>query len=135
MIGFPFVATLRAVYGFTPPDGGTTPTDVFAAGEQVILHQDSTGTWTPIDSLLLNECVITSMWGSSANDVWFGGYTADVDDIVYHWDGSQLTQITSFPGPVAAAPAAISGVAGGDFWLVGGGSGLQNMHMHYSGAP
>jgi hypothetical protein len=133
--GLPQVATLQAVYGFAP-DGGTTPTDVFAAGEQIILHMNSQGVWESIDSPLLLNTAIYALWGSGPNDVWFGATTfGNILETLFHWDGTQLTQVLSFPGPVNAPPDAMSGVGGTDFWMVGGGSGLANMHMHYSGAP
>jgi len=56
-----------------------------------IIHFDGTGWYKVFNSSLdTTYRELTSIWGSSPDDIWFGGCWGDM----YHWDGQTVTQDT-----------------------------------------
>jgi hypothetical protein len=64
-------------------------TDVWAGGEDgVLVHKNSAGEWTFVETGHLSR--IRSIYGTSANDVWFTSRESSVD----HFDGTKLTNLS-----------------------------------------
>lgn len=68
---------------------------------------------------------LESIWGSSATDVWGAGYTPDVRDCLWHYDGTKWTRATEgTPITVAGNGSKIVGRVWGttadDVWVLGG---------------
>jgi hypothetical protein len=112
-----------------PPAGdasaGTTATD------PLLLHWDGSA-WTRVELPIAagnGSRVVTSIWGSAANDVWAVGRT-DASADTWHFDGSGWTEV-----PVAGAPSLeqVWGTCAGDFWAVSAYGGFARQYWHYDG--
>jgi hypothetical protein len=112
------------------PDGtkaiwGSGPADVWMVGDYgFVAHWDGTA-WTQRDAgvgappLSEHRITLTSVSGSSWNDVWFAGTQNDAPDgdtgsVLIHWDGTTFKQ-TTFPDVVVALELASTG----EGWAVG----------------
>lgn len=68
---------------------------------------------------------LESIWGSSPTDVWGAGYTPDVRDCLWHYDGIKWTRATEGT-PITAGGGGskivgrIWGTAENDIWAIGG---------------
>lgn len=68
---------------------------------------------------------IESIWGSSSTDVWGAGYTADVQDCLWHYDGIKWTRATEGT-PITATGGGskivgkIWGTTENNVWAIGG---------------
>ncbi len=58
---------------------GSTGSDVFAVGDEVILHYDGTA-WIPMSAP--SGVVFNDIWGNSGTDVFVVG------DVILHYDGA-----------------------------------------------
>ena len=103
---------------------GTSSTNVYAVGSNVILKYDGTG-WTPIDGKAGPVgFVYTDIWGRGPEDIFVVGVRyapaeiVDIRGIIRHYDGREwsLEQI-GMPQPVAD----IWGFDSGSVYAVGGG--------------
>jgi len=89
---------------------GSSPTDVYAVGQEdedfpsrgVVLHFDG-ASWTPV--LQRPNFAPTSVWGSSASDVFVAGFQVEESDgdfrvfgTVFHFDGTEWARVTLPPG-------------------------------------
>jgi hypothetical protein len=108
---------------------GSSPTDVYAVGQNdedapsrgVILHFDGT-TWTPV--LQRQGFAPTSIWGSSAADVFVAGFQVEdnggdfrVFGTIFHYDGADWSRVTLPPG--VGVLHEIWGSSAGDVFSVG----------------
>ncbi len=92
---------------------------------------------------LLGTVQLESIWGSSATDVWGAGYTSDVRDCLWHYDGVKWTRATEGTPIITGSGGSrivgrVWGTAINDVWAIGGriNSGSQNSEpfvMHFNG--
>jgi hypothetical protein len=103
---------------------GTGPSDVWAAGDSVLLHYDGTSWTVPaVNSELQNllqgsvgttNPVWVGLWARAPKEVYFGSRNGSIG----RWDGTQWNQIT--PGVFLGRPVtAIAGPPGGCGMAVG----------------
>ncbi|WP_394841944.1 hypothetical protein LZC95_33320 [Pendulispora brunnea] len=115
------------------------PADVWVAGQTfsgapygrkgVLAHFDGTS-WTKVNTGISLEYYygITSMWGTSSNDLYF------VSGDVYHWNGTRAErQLLPERGSVAHTFSKIWGTAPNDVWVVGSNRD-EGIIWHYDGA-
>lgn len=70
------------------------------------------------------QTYLTSIWGSSANDVWLAGDGSP--SMLWHFDGSRWSRIKAYDGKTA--PTALWGFSSSDIWL-----GSLNEFWRYNG--
>lgn len=86
---------------------------------------------------------ISSMWGSSTKDIWGAGFSEDVNDCLWHYDGiswkraTQGTPITEW-GQGSEIVGGVWGTAQNDVWAFGGRrfsnpERTEPFVMHYNG--
>jgi hypothetical protein len=68
---------------------------------------------------------LESIWGSSPSDVWGAGYTSDVRDCLWHYDGNTWTRATennpiTVGGNGSRIVGRVWGTASNDVWAIGG---------------
>lgn len=68
---------------------------------------------------------LESMWGSSPTDVWGAGYTPDVRDCLWHYDGVKWSRATegtpiTTTGDGSKIVGRVWGTASNDVWAIGG---------------
>jgi hypothetical protein len=77
-------------------------------------------TWT-VDTLLYPESLQTlmsSIWGSSANNIYVTGHCDDIKGQLWHFDGTQWTSLYISMG-FAYTPYAIFGFSSNNIWIAG----------------
>jgi hypothetical protein len=88
--------------------GGTGPTDVWAAGEELVLHWDGKS-WMPQSVMPPGSgYLIWHLWARAPDDVWALGGT-----LVLHFDGQRWSQAW------LPAGSAMFGLKGGPLWSFG----------------
>jgi len=112
-------------FGLGPlgPLGGVwaTGSDVWITGQDpgvasppvqgFLLHKGASGAWTRLSTP--DGGVYGSVWGTAANDVWFGGPT------FMHWDGTVLSTVPTPTGlPPSPSLTSLTGSASDDIWAV-----------------
>lgn len=110
---------------------GTGPANIWAVGDDAILHYDGT-TWTIIDT---GTGFVTGVWGSSRSDVWFvglrkNGFASAHPETLFHFNGASFNL-------VAIGPYDLYGVWGAstsDVWAVGKDADIgQAAVFHFNG--
>jgi hypothetical protein len=110
--------------------GGTGSNDAWAIGAYgAILHGDGTR-WTTISTTLARPGAAapasnTSLWGSSASDVYAVGLGT-----VLHYDGARWSYVDTSPGQVTSA---IWGNGPSDVWIGGAGDDPGSTLVHFDG--
>lgn len=97
---------------------GSSPTDVWAVGDEAIVHFDGSE-WVKV---LTTESFHTDVWGSGPEDVYVVGYYAS-----YHFDGESWSEIAMGGGGESAR--AIWGSASDDIFVVGD----TGLILHFDG--
>jgi hypothetical protein len=111
-----------------PPRGlwGLSSTDVWVVGgleqaegpEQIVLHWDG-GDWAQALDRQGRFNVLTSIWGSSATDLWTSDRyvipLGEAEGTMLHWDGAQWSEDNFMP----LFSATIWGTNANDVWAVG----------------
>jgi len=110
----PVAYTLRNVW--------MTQGGAYAIGDNSILVYDGNA-WS---SVIISDVMLSSIWGSSATDVWMGGVNAGTMSFVTHFDGATADELiwTQY------FPNAIWGRGPSDIYAVGG-----TTVSHYVGTP
>lgn len=111
----------RAVWARTPADVWIVAADPSTPGfpSPTILHYDGT-TWTATASPTSNY--LTSIWGSSASDIWAVGSSGEI----IHYDGTTWTSVAS--GTLQQLWA-VWGTSASDVWAGG-----ESVMLHYNGS-
>ncbi|MBI2395466.1 MAG: hypothetical protein HYV09_38210 [Deltaproteobacteria bacterium] len=90
---------------------GTSPADVWAVGQGLIVRRSS-GTWSVVTHPLTGTTAqLRALWGSGPNDVWAGGDSG----YLLHWDGTSWSLVTS---GTTAPILSLSGTSSSDVWAV-----------------
>lgn len=78
--------------GFLNACWGTSSTDMFFVGNYgAVTHFDGTN-WTKMPRVTNDH--LTSVWGTSHNDVWAGGFSSSTaESVLLHYDGSSWQEI------------------------------------------
>lgn len=132
---------------------GSSGNDVFAVGDyDMILHYDGK-TWSPMEispaaapvaeapavaptptpvpqpteSVMPPGSYINSIWGSSDSDVFAVGYDGNCCDLLFHYDGTTWSVISSGKTPPLAGAW---GTSGSDIFAVG----VDGTILHYDGS-
>ncbi|NWF89314.1 MAG: hypothetical protein HXY50_07595 [Ignavibacteriaceae bacterium] len=71
--------------------------------------------WT-VDTLKIPFTILTSIWGSSPNDVWLIGPGGDLNKTIYHFNGTSWSN-DGISRPIS--PKAVFGYSGSDVWIGG----------------
>lgn len=71
--------------------------------------------WT-VDTLNIPFTILTSIWGTSTNDLWAIGPGGDLDKTIYHFDGTTWKN-DGISRPIS--PKAIFGFSSNDIWIGG----------------
>ncbi len=113
---------------------GIGATDVWFVGEHGLVLRWDGATLTTIPSPAPNA-TLYGVWGSSSTDVWIVGGTpgagvAPDNDVVLHWDGTQLTRDLTI-AMKGAALFKVWGASADDVWVVGE---LGVIEHHHGGA-
>lgn len=103
---------------------GSSPTDVWAAGEPGLFHFDGTA-WSA--STPLPKRPIMALWGSGAKDVWAAG----AGGTMIHWDGTSWTTVSV---EATLTSLALWGSGPSDVWAVGERVDQTAMAMRWDGA-
>jgi hypothetical protein len=65
--------------------------------------------------------IMTSIWGTSSNNIYVCGHTSGNTSNFWHYDGSKWTAIDIYKHITGASdPVVISGTSASDIWLAGG---------------
>ncbi|MFA3784242.1 hypothetical protein ABRY23_14375, partial [Melioribacteraceae bacterium 4301-Me] len=86
-----------------------------------------------IDTLDMPMNVVSSIWGSSPQDVWAVGGGGTADDRLWHYDGNKWSAYTK--EPIWCTGYTIYGFSANDVWM-GGGAGVDGLGAgiwHYDG--
>jgi hypothetical protein len=104
-VGTPMPTTVADFWGFAP-------NDLYAVSGESLLHWDGTA-WTDIDFAgAISPTDLTSVWGSSRDDLWLGDSS---NGQVFRWNGTAWsTEITP-----AVQVSDLWGVAGGPVYAGG----------------
>jgi hypothetical protein len=109
---------------------GTSASNVWAVGEETILHYDG-ATWSPAagasGSALLGIWLF-GIWGSSASDIWAVGAAAAGTPAILHYDGASWSSVPS-PSTTESQYTSVSGSSASDVWVAGAGG----LVSHYDG--
>src|SRR5690606_33823531 len=69
--------------------------------------------WCPVPTGVSSLYLLTSVWGSSANDVWAGGSGGTI----IHWDGKAWAP-ANIPGPAKNTYNNVVGTSANDVWAI-----------------
>ena len=103
--------TLRVVWG-------SSPNDVWAAGEFNLIHWTGSS-WTRVATG--TDLYAYALWSSGPNDVWAAGVNS-----MAHWNGTAWTSVAS-----ASSYSVLSmwGSSSGDIWAVGVHGNIQRRRL------
>ncbi len=90
---------------------GTSSSDLWAIGGDLIYHSSGFGQWTEVPS---NAPGVTlrSVWASSPTNAWAVGYSG----VMLHWNGTAWSRA---PNVVGGALLGIHGTSASNVWAVG----------------
>ncbi len=114
---------LRAVFG-------VTPTNLWAGGDDVLLHLPALE-WEAVPFPAGVHGTVNAIWGAAADDVWFSGATSDGHVLLMHWDGVSVKAVATPDAAATGTGAAMIGFGANDVFFAGHGGSL----FHYQGVP
>jgi hypothetical protein len=103
--------------------GASEGTDVWAVGERGLVARWDGTEFAMIESG--TQATLFGVWGTSSDDVWIvggkpGAGRTDDNDVVLHWDGSELSRDAAMPTK-GAALLKVWGSGAHEVWVVGEG--------------
>jgi hypothetical protein len=106
---------------------GTSASNVWAVGDETILHYDG-ATWSTVaGGSALFGIWLFGIWGSSASDIWAVGYQAGGTPVIFHYDGANWSSV---PSPSTELQyTSVSGSSASDVWAAG----PRGFISHYDG--
>lgn len=104
---------IQGIYGFSARDVWTVGLQVYSLTEDssLICHFDG-ASWKEITVTGGKE--LQSIWGSSAVDIWVGGWNT-----LFHFDGTSWKHFPFFIPPQGVQLISISGLSSNDVYMVG----------------
>ena len=115
----PIEARITSIWGFSANE-----VYAVAMGQKVLRYDGSE--WSVFEEFPGGDTILWSLWGTSASDMYTGGYSTFGDDFLYHYDGTSW----SAQDNVNSAIYGIWGSSSDDIYAVG----VAGYKMHYNGS-